>query len=183
MIFTKEALLTNIDQGNEVEYLFFWLQSKRRDPLGTDCFSQWFQAPFTVNDVLYRTAEHYMMAEKARLFGDGQALTKILASISAREVKEFGRQIKNFEQPVWEEHRFNIVVAGNAAKFSQHQQLKAILLSTGCKIIVEASPLDPVWGIGLAADDPAARDPRQWRGLNLLGFALMQARKSLQESK
>lgn len=179
MVFTREALIAHIDQGNDVEYLFFWLQSKKKDILGADCFSQWYQAPFTVNDILYRTAEHYMMAQKARLFGDEEIHAKILASTSARAVKELGRQIKNFDQPVWEQHRFNIVVVGNKAKFSQHDQLKAFLLSTGSKIIVETSPLDPVWGIGLAEDDPAAQDPRQWKGLNLLGFALMQVREGL----
>lgn len=167
-----------LDQGNSVECLFFWLQSKKKDVLGADCFSQWYHAPFVIEGVEYPTAEHYMMAEKARLFGDMQIREKIFATRTPREVKELGRQIQNFDQGIWELHRYSIVVAGNRAKFSQHDVLKQFLLSTGDKIIVEASPLDSVWGIGLAEDDAAAQDPRKWKGLNLLGFALMQVRKN-----
>lgn len=183
MVFTREALIAHLDEGNSVEYLFFWLQSKKKDVLGADCFSQWYHAPFVIEGVEYPTAEHYMMVQKARLFSDEAIREKILAARTPREVKELGRQIQNFDQVVWEQQRYNIVVAGNKAKFSQHDALKQFLLSTGNKIIVEASPLDPVWGIGFAEDDPAARCPRQWKGLNLLGFALMQVRADMLRSE
>ena len=81
---------------------------------------------------------------------------------------------------VWNAHRFDIVCRANFAKFSQHADLKAFLLQTGNRILVEASPVDSIWGIGLAQDDPHAENPLQWQGLNLLGFALMKVRDQMQ---
>ena len=72
--------------------------------------------------------------------------------------------------------RFGIVVAGNRAKFARHPDLAAFLRGTAPRVLVAASPVDRIGGIGLAADDPRAADPATWRGLNLFGFALMQVR-------
>ncbi|MFG1893391.1 NADAR family protein [Micromonospora zamorensis] len=83
------------------------------------------------------------------------------------------------DEQVWEQHRFDIVVAGAVAKFGQHEELREFLLGTGERVLVEASPVDRVWGIGMAVQHPHAVDPIQWRGMNLLGFALMQARTTL----
>ena len=90
-----------------------------------------------------------------------------------------GRDVKGFDDETWSRHRFEIVVRGNEAKFGQNEDLKAFLLSTGEDILVEASPVDRIWGIGLAEDDPCATNPAQWQGLNLLGFALMTVRSML----
>ena len=119
-----------------------------------------------------------MMAEKARLF-DGSATDAILTASNPGEAKKLGRQIRNFDQAIWEAHRFEIVVRGNLAKFSQHGSLKQYLLGTGDRVLVEASPRDRIWGIGLSASDPAAPNPYDWKGLNLLGFALMAVREQL----
>jgi ribA/ribD-fused uncharacterized protein len=90
-----------------------------------------------------------------------------------------GRRVQGFDEEVWAAARFDIVVAASVAKFGQHPELCGFLLGTAGRVLVEASPQDRVWGIGLAADDMRARDPRQWLGLNLLGFALMRARTVL----
>ena len=127
------------------------------------------------------TAEHYMMAEKARLF-DNSATDAIVAAAHPGEAKKLGRKIRNFDQAIWEKHRFDIVVRGNLAKFSQHEPLKQYLLGTGDRVLVEASPHDRIWGIGIAESDPAAQNPYDWKGLNLLGFALMAVREQLQQS-
>jgi ribA/ribD-fused uncharacterized protein len=90
-----------------------------------------------------------------------------------------GRQVRGFDEEAWTAARYDIVVAGSVAKFGQHEDLRAFLLATGERVLVEASPLDRVWGIGLAADDERASSPDRWVGLNLLGFALMDAREKL----
>lgn len=95
------------------------------------------------------------------------------------QAKAFGREVRGFDEKAWTEHRLEIVVAGNTAKFSQHEELGRFLVETGDRVLVEASPLDRVWGIGLTADDPRASDPAQWLGLNLLGVALTEVRSKL----
>jgi ribA/ribD-fused uncharacterized protein len=121
-----------------------------------------------------------MMAEKAKLFGDNQAFTAIVASESPSRAKALGRKVRNFDEQIWSNHRFDIAVRGNRAKFEQNTELRDWLLGTRNQVLVEASPRDRIWGIGLAAEDERALDPKTWRGLNLLGFALMRARTALQ---
>jgi ribA/ribD-fused uncharacterized protein len=158
-------------------FLFFWgHRPSGRGRLGAECLSQWWPAPFVVDGVRYATAEHFMMAEKARLFGDGEARERILNAASPAAAKKLGRGVRGFHEQKWARARFDIVVAGSRAKFGQNPELAAFLTGTRERILVEASPVDRIWGIGLAATDAAASRPEDWRGLNLLGFALMQAR-------
>ncbi|MEZ4680734.1 MAG: NADAR family protein [Caldilineaceae bacterium] len=152
-------------------------------PIGKWCLSQWFPAPFVIDDVTYPTAEHFMMAEKARLFGDEATLAQILAAPHPGAAKALGRQVQGFDDALWAEQRFDIVVRGNQGKFGQNKALHTYLRNTDDKIFVEASPTDTIWGIGLAETDQRVHDPRQWRGSNLLGFALMQVRAELQEDE
>jgi ribA/ribD-fused uncharacterized protein len=120
-----------------------------------------------------------MMAEKARLFGDSGALGQILASSTPAQAKAIGRVVQGFVGEVWERASWEVVVGGNLAKFSQHSPLKDFLLATRGRVLVEASPHDRIWGIGLHRDDPRAADPAQWQGQNRLGFALMEVRARL----
>ena len=175
----KGALVDFVNQGNKVKYLFFWGHQKPRQGVSKTCFSQWYDASFEVDGLVYPTAEHFMMAEKARLFQDNENAAKIMASGTPGEAKKLGREVMNFDNQTWVDLRFDIVVNANLAKFSQHPPLKAFLLGTGERVIVEASPRDRIWGIGLAADVPEAQDPARWEGLNLLGFALMEVRSRL----
>jgi len=78
-------------------------------------------------------------------------------------------------------HESDLIVAGNMAKFGQHPDLREFLLGTGDRVLVEASPRDRIWGIGLAAGDERATSPDDWLGLNLLGFALMEVRHQLRD--
>lgn len=143
-------------------------------------FGQWTHSVFVVDGVTYGCAEQFMMAEKARLFRDESTRAKILASSSPREHKALGRAVANFDSAAWEAACLDIVVRGNLAKFGQDPKLRAALLATGDKLLVEASPLDRIWGVGLRADDPAIHDRASWRGDNLLGEALMRVRAILQ---
>ena len=141
--------------------------------------SQWHPAHFALGGVAYNCCEQYMMAEKARAFGDEAALAQVLASQSPREQKAIGRRVKDFDPGVWKGVCRGIVYAGNLARFSQDPDAKQTLLATGVRTIVEASPLDRIWGIGLAPDNPKTLDPAQWRGTNWLGVALTQVRETL----
>ncbi|MGW8380395.1 NADAR family protein [Streptomyces sp. ODS28] len=167
-------------RGERFSYLCFWGHRPLRDgSAGRGCLSQWWHAPFTVEGVEYATAEHWMMAGKARLFGDAEAERRALAARHPGQAKTEGRMVRGFDEAVWERERFELVVEGSTHKFDQHTELREFLLGTGDRVLVEASPLDRIWGIGLASDDEAAHDPARWQGLNLLGFALMEARKRL----
>ncbi|MDX3363770.1 MULTISPECIES: NADAR family protein [Streptomyces] len=179
-IASRDALLTAVRAGARVKYLYFWGHQERPGGrLGASCLSQWWPSPFTVDGVEYATAEHWMMAGKARLFGDADAERLALAAPHPAQAKKAGRQVRGFDEAVWRRERFRIVVEGSVHKFGADEELREFLLGTGERVLVEASPLDRVWGIGLAADDEAAGDPERWRGDNELGFALMVARERL----
>lgn len=169
--------------GKPVKYLFFWgHQPSKSGEINKSCFSQWWESEFTVDGITYKTAEHFMMAEKARLFKNEDIRMKIIESKSPAAAKKLGRQVEGFDQKVWEANRFEIVVRGNLSKFSQNKNLKEFLIKTNKRVLVEASPVDPIWGIGIAEDHNNASNPRKWRGLNLLGFALMEVRDLLKEN-
>lgn len=167
-------------EGKAQKFVFFWGHQDEPDGrVGKGCFSQWYPSPFTVDGVGYATAEHYMMAAKARLFGDDVTLRRVLAAGTPGEAKKLGRQVRGFDEEVWVANRFALVAEGSLAKFGQLPELGEVLRTTGSRVLVEASPRDRIWGIGLASSDPAVEDPTRWRGLNLLGFALMAARERL----
>jgi ribA/ribD-fused uncharacterized protein len=164
------------------KYLFFWgHQAPPGAPVGKHCLSQWWEAPFTVDGRVYPTSEHFMMCGKALLFGDTDTADLVLAARTPGEAKALGRRVRGFTEDEWVAHRLGIVVRGNLAKFAAHDELREFLLATGDRVLVEASPLDRVWGIGLASDDERAADPASWLGLNLLGEALMEVRATLRQ--
>jgi hypothetical protein len=174
------ALKELVHGGVQPDYLLFY---GHKPPYGglinATCLSQWWQADFILDGETYRTAEQFMMAAKAMLFGDFATADKIQADPNPKNAKILGREVAGFEKEKWESHRFDIVVDANLAKFSQNRKLLKYLLSTGDQVLVEAAPSDTVWGIGLDRDDKNARNPDRWRGLNLLGFALMEVRAQL----
>ena len=178
---TNSELIQAMQKGWRPKWAFFWGHTPSKDGSATKaCFSQWWAGhPFEVDGIRYATAEHFMMAEKARLFHDEATLSKIIDARSPAIAKKLGRQVASFDDQIWRQHRYEIVVRGNRAKFSQHEELKTFLLQTGDRLLVEASPFDRIWGIGMAAIDPNAEKPQFWKGLNLLGFALMEVRELL----
>ena len=170
-------------RGPTHDLFFFWGHTpKAAGVVDKSCLSQWYPAPFVIDGVSYATAEHWMMASKARTFGDDEALGRILATSDPHEAKKLGRTVRNFDGDRWTSVCFDLVVAGNVAKFGQDEALRRFLVDTGSSVLVEAAPRDTIWGIGLAQDDERAHDPRRWRGQNLLGFALMEARARLANS-
>lgn len=174
-------LLNRIEKEEKVKYIFFWGNLPAKNGLITaNCFSQWWNSPFVVDNIIYKTSEHWMMAQKALLFEDSFTFEKIIASKSPGEAKELGRQVNNFSPSIWEEKRFDIVLTGSLHKFGQHEDLRKFLCNTKERILVEASPVDNIWGIGLSSDHVNAEKPDLWNGLNLLGFALMETRDFFQ---
>ncbi|MFI5528524.1 NADAR family protein [Kitasatospora sp. NPDC051853] len=176
----REQLAALVAAGTRPKYLFFWGHRPERDGrIGAGALSQWWPGAFEVDGVRYGSAEHWMMAGKARMFGDEEMLARVLAAGSAAEAKKLGRMVRGFDGDRWDAGRFELVVEGNVAKFDQDEALRTYLLGTAGRVLVEASPLDRIWGIGLPADDDRASRPADWPGLNLLGFALMEARARL----
>lgn len=143
------------------------------------CFSQWYVAPFEADGQTYDTAEHWMMAGKAKLFDDPAMLAEILAAPDPKTAKALGRKVANFDDAVWKANCRAIVTEGNLHKFRQHPAMQEVLLETGDTIIVEAAPRDRIWGIGMGAANENACNPLKWRGQNLLGFVLMDVRAEL----
>jgi ribA/ribD-fused uncharacterized protein len=171
--------IQNINLDNK--FLFFWGHQASKDGITKTCFSQWWESAFVVDGIEYKSAEHWMMAKKALLFGDTENFQKILQTASPAEVKKLGREVQNYNEETWAKNRYQIVKEGNFHKFGQNEKLLEFLLNTNERILVEASPVDPIWGIGLASDSNDAENPEKWRGLNLLGFALMEARDELKK--
>jgi len=154
------------------EYYFFY---ETKHP-----FSQWHKSKFKINDLLFNSAEQYMMYSKAKLFGDNETADKILQSTNVREQKKLGREVKNFNLEIWNRNAINIVYEGNKAKFTQNPEYLELLLSTKGKTIVEASPTDRVWGIGMTRENKNSNNIFEWNGTNWLGIVLTELREELQ---
>ena len=155
------------------EFIFFW----------GGYFSQWYYSPIMVNYILFNRNEQFMMACKAKLFQDEEIYEKIMVSRNAAKQKQLGREVRNFELRIWNQHAKDIVTVANYAKFTQNHEIKKLLLDTGDRTIVEASPTDQVWGIGLHETHPDAEDPSKWNGANWLGECIMNARRLIREDR
>lgn len=166
-----------VRSGARPKYAFFWKPNEKNGYL-----SQWYPSPFTRNGLYFPTAEHWMMYTKACLFQDMSVASQILATRNPAQIKKLGKAVRGFRDDVWESKRFDIVVTGNMEKFTQNEDLRNLLLGTGTKVLVEASPYDKVWGIGMDETHDHSGNPLLWNGLNLLGFALMKVRDELQNA-
>ena len=142
-------------------------------------FSQWYRCRFQVDGRVFGCAEQYMMHGKAILFGDAEIAAEILEAVAPRQHKALGRKVRNFSDAIWKANRETIVTDGSRAKFTQNLELRQALLDTAGTELVEVSPFDRIWGIGLAATDQRAEHPAQWRGQNLLGKILTRVRDEL----
>ena len=151
------------------KFTFFW----------SGPFSQWHKAPFEIDHMIFNCAEQWMMWQKACLFGDRETAKQILMVKNPREQKNLGRMVKDFNPDVWAAACKEIVKRGNLAKYSQNPMLLDLLSKTKGTTLVEASPYDRIWGIGLAEDDPKAQKRETWKGKNLLGEILTEVRKEL----
>jgi ribA/ribD-fused uncharacterized protein len=133
--------------------------------------------------VWFNCVEQWMMAEKARLFNDDATLAKIMSAVDPREQKAYGRQVKNFDKTIWDRVARDVVYKGCYAKFTQNYNHKLKLIATAGTTLVEASPEDIIWGIGLKKDDPRAKDRSKWRGTNWLGETLTRVREDIMKEQ
>lgn len=146
-------------------------------------YSNWHPAPFvdTLNGIRFANSEQAFMWWKAHRFGDIETRNEIEKTPDPKEVKKLGRKVKGFDVEKWDNCCFNIMVYVIDDKFRQNPEMLKELLATGNKTIVEASPYDIIWGVGLLEDDDLILDEKNWRGKNLLGKALMEVRERLRK--
>lgn len=152
-----------------VKYTFFW----------SGPFSQWYPSKFHYNGKDYNCAEQFMMAQKASVFGDYDTLLKIMDTDQPKTQKALGRKVANFDPDLWTKIAKLVVSKGTMLKYTQNPDLAKMLLATGDTLLVEASPYDKVWGVGLAEDDPRILDQAQWQGTNWLGEILTHVRDTV----
>lgn len=155
------------------KYVFFW----------DGIYSQWYHSPIVIDDVNYNCCEQYMMHQKALFFGDIETAKKIMKTPSPRDQKMLGRSVKNFNKDLWDRVNLNIVYKANLAKFTQIKELREALLNTGNRILVEASPYDQIWGIGMGEEEPGVENPINWKGQNLLGQVITLVKQELLHEK
>ncbi len=151
------------------QFTFFW----------NGPFSQWHPSVFKMNMMTFSCAEQWMMYHKAIMFEDHDIAAKIMATDNPKEQKALGRMVSNFEPDQWDEVARDIVFQGNIHKFTQNDQLEEVLLKTKGTTLVEASPYDKIWGIGLKESDPRALNRETWQGTNWLGEVLTEVRDFL----
>ncbi|MDX8341741.1 NADAR family protein [Draconibacterium sp. IB214405] len=175
-------LREQVKANHQLDFLFFFTHEQSSPGLiDKSCMSQWFRCAFNYQGFPFHSTEQWMMHQKAIAFNDHRSCCGIMQTETPKAAKEIGRKVKNFNEEIWKRYRYGIVVFGNILKFSQNRELGEFLLSTGNKVLVEASPVDFIWGVGLTEDDPAITNPDNWRGDNLLGFALMEVRDFIRE--
>lgn len=167
----KEKILKDKIKNMETnkDIVFFW-----SGPL-----SQWHSSPINYDGLKFNTAEQFMMYHKALVMEDSESAAQIMLAKSPREQKALGRQIKNFDLAKWDLWKEHIVYTANYLKFTQNEELYEFLMDTGDKMLVEASPEDPIWGIFMSEEEARNTPPENWKGLNLLGKAIMKVRKDL----
>ena len=145
--------------------------------------SNWYPVKFTYSGNSFSSTEQFMMYEKAKLFGDTEIMDQVLKEHRPEIIKRLGRKVKNFNEESWNKKRYNIVYVGNLEKFSQNQELKDMLLSTGDSILAECAVKDKTWGIGISMTNTKRFEPTQWKGDNLLGKVLMEVRETLRRQE
>ena len=141
--------------------------------------SNWYLSNFIVEGILFSSMEQYMMYKKAMCFDDQIVANKILETKDVAEIKALGRQVSNYNDSIWNGMRQILIYEGLLAKFTQNEDLKEKLISTGDAILAECAVKDRIWGIGLSMTSPKRLDIYQWNGQNLLGYALMLVRNRI----
>ena len=155
------------------QFIFFW----------SGPFSNWYKTNFTIDGITYNCAEQYIMHQKALLFADNDIAKQIMASNNPKEQKALGRKIKNFDMYYWNENCVQFVFRGNHAKFLQNKRLYDMLMNTSPNTLVEASPFDTIWGIGIDEKTAIKVPQSEWKGTNWLGYTLTYLREFFEEEE
>lgn len=157
------------------DYIFFW----------GGILSNFYITPIIIDGILYNSSEQYFMKIKQETFDplNVQLGKDIMKENNPKNIKNFGRNVNNYQEDIWDQMRYNVMYKGVYEKFYQNKNLRDILLETENKILVESSPYDKVWGIGLNENEAKLIHPSKWEGKNLLGKVLMEVRKKLKNKK
>jgi len=165
----------------ESETIFFW-----KPVAGNGWFSNWYSCKFMEDNVTYTSSEQYFMVKKAELFmsdihavENKKIIKKMLETDDQSEIRTLGRKVQGFNEQVWKKNRLQIMINANILKFTQNRDLCQKLMDTNGQLLVEASPSDNIWGIGLTEEKAKKLNPNEWPGENLLGFSLMFVRDML----
>lgn len=178
--YSVEQLRDMFSKKEKLKYTMFWGHQPSKDGnITKSCLSQWWKSEFWSVTSTYCCMEQFMMAKKAELFGDKEICSQILDCSEPKKIKALGRKVKNFDETIWNEVKYSIVLNGNYFKFTQNPELREFLLDTGDSILAEASPYDGIWGIKMRDTDENIFNPLKWKGENLLGFALMEVRDEI----
>lgn len=166
-------------RGETMEKLFFWGHTEHGNNVTKACLSNFYPCEFVFDGKDFKFSEQCFMWQKALLFNDFEIAEQILKETDVRKIKALGRKVKNFNNELWDKHKEDFMFNACYAKFSQNNELKDFLLSTGNREIIEASPVDNIWGIGFSSDK-AMENIDKW-GQNLLGKTLMKVREELRK--
>ena len=179
MKYTLKQIIDRYNSGEKIDYVMFWENLEDPGKVTKPCLSNWYECSFYVGGTKFFTTEQYMMAQKALLFGDKTIYDEIMKAHDPKTFKSLGKEVRHFNPTFWDENKCRIVFEGNLAKFSQNPKLKEFILSTKDAVLVEASPLDKIWGIGLNRENKDSQNPNLWKGENNLGFTLMEVRDAI----
>lgn len=166
-------------RGETMEKLFFWGHTEHGSNVTRACLSNFYPCKFEFNGKTFNFSEQCFMYQKAILFNDFEIAKQVLNETDVRKIKALGRKVKGFNNNLWDKHKEDFMYNACYAKFSQDNKLKDFLLNTGNSEIVEASPVDNIWGIGFSSDK-AMENVDKW-GQNLLGKVLMEVREELRK--
>ncbi|MBC2579123.1 NADAR family protein [Clostridium sp. DJ247] len=179
MILSINNLKEDYKNGKNLEYQFFsGYQPSKDGSITKSCLSQWWKSDIRIDSNSYSCMEQYMMAEKARLFNDDEALAKIMKSTNQMIMQELGGAVNNFDEKLWVKRRYSIILNGSYAKFVQKDELRQFIIGTKDRVLVYDSAYDKIWGICMN-DFEKKENPFTWEGENLLGFALMEVREEI----
>ncbi|MFV0481884.1 MAG: NADAR family protein [Campylobacteraceae bacterium] len=177
--YNLESVIKDYNAGKKQKFIYFW--NPTCGSINKSCLSQWQSSDFCEDTQTYSCSEQYMMSKKAEVFGDIEMQEKILKALHPRDMKAFGQKVKGFDSRVWDKVKYTIVLQANYYKFTQNKEMMEFLLDTKDAILVEASPFDKIWGVGLDEFDESIKNPNNWKGQNLLGFALMEVRDEIKK--
>lgn len=150
---------------------------KPEEPYGF--LSNWYPSTFELDGLTFSSVEQYIMYKKCMQFGDREAANAVMATHSPAKQQAIARKAKGYNDVVWKGLRQPVAMRGLFEKFKQSPNLLEQLLETRDSYLVECAVSDRSWACGISLYDDARFNLANWKGSNILGFALMEVREML----